>query len=263
MLGLLSYSKLSSAGRFDGFVAGGDVVAGILDENEKVNLNPLTLSSPAENSIGHLIYSSPLKYDGLGKLKGDLAETYSLEDAGKKLRFTIREGVKWHDGKDLTSEDVVFTITKLKDVRVNSSLRDSLGGVEAVAIDSRTVEISSPKAVGGLDDLMTKIRIAPKHVFDGIESDNISKVNYNNIPVGSGVFEVAGDLSSGDKATLGIGGSGNFQQISLVPNQRYYGNSTQTKLTFRISNEHLPMIFCLNKYIPVLDKRNRLDLDLV
>lgn len=234
VLGLLSYSKLSSAGRFPGFTSGGDVVAGIWDENENINLNPLTLSSPAENSIGRLIYSSPLRYDELGVLKGDLAETYSIEDSGKKFKFKIRENAKWHDGKDLNSEDVVFTITKLKDSRVKSSLRDSLGGVEVAAIDSRTVEISSPKAVGGLDDLMTKIRIAPKHIFEGVSSDNIATVNYNRLPVGSGVFEVAGDLTSSEKATLGLTGSGNFQQISLTPNKSYYGNSAQTNVTFRI-----------------------------
>lgn len=52
VLGLLSYSKLSSAGRFPGFTGGGDVVAGIWDENENINLNPLTLSSPARILLG-------------------------------------------------------------------------------------------------------------------------------------------------------------------------------------------------------------------
>lgn len=246
VLGLLSYSKLSSAGRFPGFTAGGDVVAGILDENENINLNPLTLSSQSENSIGHLIYSSPLKYDDSGKLKGDLAENYSLEDSGKKLRFKINENAKWNDGQALTSADVVFTITKLKDIRVNSTLRDSLTGVEAVAVDSRTVEISSPKAVSGLDDLMTKIKIAPMHIFEGVSSDEIAGVNYNRVPVGSGVFEVAGDLLSSDKTTLGLDGTGNFQQISLTPNKNYYSNSAQTNLTFRIFSKRDDLVGAFN-----------------
>lgn len=245
VLGLLSYSKLNSSGRFVGFVAGGDVVAGIQDENEKLNLNPLTLSTPAESSVGRLIYSSLLKYDDTGKLQGDLAKSYSVEDSGKKIHVVLKDGAKWHDGKDVTSEDIVFTMAKLKDVRVNSSLRDSLSGVEAVAVDDKTVEITSPKAVGGLDDLLTKIRIAPKHIFDGVSSDQIAHVNYNKLPVGSGPFEVAGDLTYSDRSTLGLSGEGQFQQISLTPNKKYYGNSAQTDVTFRVfsSREDLSSAF--------------------
>ncbi len=246
VLGLLSYSKLGSGGRFNGFVAGGDVVAGIQDDNERLNLNPLTLSTPAESAVGRLIYSSILKYDDAGKLQGDLAASYSVEDSGKKIRVTIKDGAKWHDGKDVTSEDIVFTITKLKDIRVNSSLRDSLSGVEAVAVDDKTVEITSPKAVGGLDDLLTKIRVAPKHIFDGVSSDQIASVNYNKIPVGSGPFEVAGDITYSDNTTLGLNSSGQFQQISLTPNKKYYGNGAQADLTFRVFSSRGDLVAAFN-----------------
>jgi len=261
VLGLLSYSKLNSSGRFAGFVAGGDVVAGIQDQNDKLNLNPLTLSTPAESSIGRLIYSSILKYDNVGKLQGDLAQAYSVEEGGKKIRVTLRDGAKWHDGKDVTSEDVVFTITKLKDIRVNSSLRESLSGVEAISVDYKTIEITSPKAVSGLDDLLTKIRVAPKHIFDGVDSDQIAHVNYNELPVGSGPFEVAGDLVYSDKATLGLSGEGQFQQISLTPNKKYYGNSAQTNVTFRVfsSRDDLSSAFNNGSIAMYIGTRDELD----
>ncbi|USN97436.1 MAG: hypothetical protein H6799_03665 [Candidatus Nomurabacteria bacterium] len=166
VLGLLSYSKLNSAGRFTGFVGGGEVIAGIEDPNEQINLNPLTLSTPAESAVGRLIYSSILKYDQEGKLKGDLAKSYSIEDSGKKIRVRLKDNIKWHDKKSIVADDIVFTFTKLKDIRVNSSLRDSLNGVDVVALDNKNFEITSPRVVSGLDDLLTKIRIAPKHIFE-------------------------------------------------------------------------------------------------
>ncbi|USN97437.1 MAG: hypothetical protein H6799_03670 [Candidatus Nomurabacteria bacterium] len=54
--------------------------------------------------------------------------------------------------------------------------------------------------------------------------------------MGSGSFEIAGDVTSSAKTTLGINGPGSFQQVSLVPNMSYYDNSAQAKLTFRVFN---------------------------
>lgn len=229
-----SYTYLNPASRYDGFIDGGSVIVGIKDENTKLKLNPLTLSSPAEQAVGRLIYSSLLKYDSSGILQGDLAGSYSSEDGGKRLRVNLRDGLKWQDGQDLTAEDVAFTITQLKQPRVNSSLRDSLAGVEAAVIDPKTVDISSSKPLAGLDDLLTRIRIAPKHLFEGIETEDLASVDYNQIPVGSGPLEVGSFVTTKDTSTLGIEGAGTFQQLKLNVNDKYYGNKAQADLTFRV-----------------------------
>jgi peptide/nickel transport system substrate-binding protein len=236
VLASLGFARLNHKDRFEGFTNGGSVIVGVSDESSSLKLNPLTLSSPAELAIGRLVYSSPLQYDSADKLRGDAAESYVLEDGGKKIRLNLRSDIRWHDDKPLTSEDIVFTINKLKEPKVSSSLRDSLIGVEAVALDSKTVEISSPKPVAGLDDLMTRIRIAPKHLFDGVGDDNIATIDYNQLPVGSGPLEVGSFVSTKDTSNLGIEGAGKFQQISLTVNKDYYGNAAQANLTFRIFN---------------------------
>jgi peptide/nickel transport system substrate-binding protein len=234
VLGFVSFSKLNSAGRFNGFVAGGDAVIGIQDESARLNLNPLTISGPAESAASKLIHSSIIKYDHSGNIIGDLAETYSTEDDGKKFKFRIKDNAKWHDGRDVTSEDVVFTISKLKDSRVGSSLRESVVGVDAVALDAKSVELNSPKAVVGLNDLLTKIKIAPKHLFEGVEDKDIARADYNSLPIGSGPLEVASRPSTRDKQTLGLSGAGTFQQLSLIPSRNYYGNRASTYITFRV-----------------------------
>lgn len=230
----LSFTYLNPKTRYDGFIDGDSVIVGIKDENTKLKLNPLTLSSPAEQAIGRLIYSSLLEYDSSGNLKGDLAESYFSEDGGKKLKLILRENIKWQDGKDLTSDDVVFTITQLKQPRVNSSLRDSLAGVEVSALDARTLEISSSKPLAGLDDLLTRIRIAPQHLFEGVETEDLASINYNELPVGSGPLEIGSFVTTKDTSTLGIEGAGTFQQLNLNINKKYYGNAAQANLTFRV-----------------------------
>ena len=233
-LSLFSFAKLKDSDKYSGLINGGSVIVGMSDESSSIKLNPLTLSTPAELAIGKLIYSSPLKYDSMGKLKGDAAQSYEIADGGKRIRLTLRPNIKWHDGRDMTSEDIIFTIAKLKEPKVSSSLRDSLVGVEVVAIDKNTVDITSPNPVAALDDLMTRIRIAPKHLFDGINDSDIASVDYNQLPVGSGPLEVGSLISTKDTATLGIEGGGKFQQIRLNPSKKYYGNAAQTEITIRV-----------------------------
>lgn len=233
-LSLFSFAKLKDSNKYSGVINGGSVIVGMSDESSSLRLNPLTLSSPTELAIGKLVYSSPLKYDSLGKLKGDAAQSYEIADGGKRIRIKLLPDIKWHDGKEMTSEDIIFTIAKLKEPKVSSSLRDSLVGVEVVAIDEKTVDLISPSPVAALDDLMTRIRIAPKHLFDGVSDSDIASVDYNQLPIGSGPLEIGSFVSTKDTATLGIEGGGKFQQIKLSPSEEYYGNAAQAEITIRI-----------------------------
>ncbi|MDQ5914022.1 MAG: peptide/nickel transport system substrate-binding protein [Patescibacteria group bacterium] len=234
VLSIFSFAKLKDSEKYPGLINGGSVIVGMADESSSLRLNPLTLSSPTELAVGRLVFSSPLKYDSLGKLKGDAAESFEIAEGGKRIRLVLRPNIKWHDGRVMTSEDIIFTIAKLKEPKVSSSLRDSLVGVEVVAIDSRTVDITTQNPVAALDDLMTRVRIAPKHLFDGVSDSDIASVDYNQLPIGSGPLEIGSFVSTKDTATLGIEGAGKFQQIKLNPSKNYYGNSAQTELTLRI-----------------------------
>jgi len=51
--------------------------------------------------------------DSTGKLIPWLATEWSHSPDGKEWRFTLRDGVKWHDGRPLTVDDVVFTFQYL------------------------------------------------------------------------------------------------------------------------------------------------------
>lgn len=245
VLAFLSFSKLNSAGRYEGFVAGGNIVVGIQDESTKLNLNPLTLSSPGEFALGNLIYSSLLKYDQTENIKGDLAESFKVSADGKKISLKLKANAKWHDGKDVTATDVAFTVARLKDSRTGSSFRDSLSGIEVAVVDAKNLEVNSPKAVVGLDDLFTRVKIAPAHLFKDVAEDKITSVDYNSLPVGSGALEVSSDLSLRENSLVGIENDRSFQQIRLTPNKNYYENSAQADLIFRVfrTKEDLTLAF--------------------
>ena len=89
-------------------------------ENEDT-INPLLTN---HDEITDVIFSSLMKYDGNGKPVTDLATEYSYDEDTFTYVFTLRDGVKWHDGEPFTAEDVVFTYEELtQDDTLSSSLR--------------------------------------------------------------------------------------------------------------------------------------------
>ena len=55
----------------------------------------------------HLLFAGLVDYDASGVVAPDLAERWSMEDGGRTYRFLLREGVRMHDGAELTADDVV------------------------------------------------------------------------------------------------------------------------------------------------------------
>ena len=61
--------------------------------------------------VGGNIYESLLRYDENLKPEPSLAKSWTISDDGLTYTFTLQDGVKWHDGKPMTSADVLFSAT--------------------------------------------------------------------------------------------------------------------------------------------------------
>jgi oligopeptide transport system substrate-binding protein len=55
-----------------------------------------------------------------GELKPGLAESWTVSDDGKTIRFQLREGAKFSHGRDLTAEDLVYSLTRVADPKTES-----------------------------------------------------------------------------------------------------------------------------------------------
>jgi peptide/nickel transport system substrate-binding protein len=89
--------------------------------------NPPSLSIIDEVSISVVwpvmpLYSNLVLYDPFRPVEdgehliGELAESWAWSDGGRRLNFTLRRGVKWHDGKPFTSADVKYTFDLVRDL---------------------------------------------------------------------------------------------------------------------------------------------------
>jgi len=94
-------------------------------------------------------------------------------------RFYIRPGVKFHNGKTLSAEDVIYSLGRARNHRA-SVYKSMLAGIDSIRkVDSLTVEISTAKPCPNLINTLTMISIIPA------QSDPVEK------PVGTGPYSIA------------------------------------------------------------------------
>ncbi|NHN59719.1 MULTISPECIES: ABC transporter substrate-binding protein [Halorussus] len=102
-------------------------------------------STPTDNVVLHA-YEGLLGRDQQGKIVQKLATGYERQEPGR-VRFQIREGVTFHEGGQLTPEDVAFSINRVvqQDVSIASPQADQLAGVTGAQVvdGQRAVDVMS------------------------------------------------------------------------------------------------------------------------
>ena len=97
-----------------------------------------------------------------------LAERWEQPDETTYI-FHLRKGVKWHDGKSLTADDVVFSLNYIRDQKNACVKRGNLAGVKSIEkIDAMTVKITTDGPMAPLLESLAQRETAifPKHVHD-------------------------------------------------------------------------------------------------
>jgi peptide/nickel transport system substrate-binding protein len=170
---------------------GGQVVYGSLQEPN--TLNPLLSDLLATAEVSSLIFSGLVVNNDKGEWIPDLAiEVPTLQNGGVSqdgltVKYKLRSGVTWHDGKAFTAEDVKFTWQTIMNPKVNVVSRDGYDKISSIDTpDSNTVIVTFKELYAPYLSLFT--RILPKHI---LESENdINKSSFNRAPIGTGPFKL-------------------------------------------------------------------------
>lgn len=109
---------------------------------------PHVSTGAASNMIRIMVYSTLLTYDKQGELTGDLAEDFGWAD-DRTFEFKLRKGVQFHNGDELTAEDVLFTFQRIRDPKTAADLADRLSNVEVEAGEGNVIRLrlEQPNAV--------------------------------------------------------------------------------------------------------------------
>ena len=91
-------------------IYGGEAVVGITQE--PMIFDPHTVEAAGDKEILFNVYEGLFKYDSQGTLQPCLATDYVISDDSTEFTFTIREGVTFHDGSELDTGDVVYSLNR-------------------------------------------------------------------------------------------------------------------------------------------------------
>lgn len=124
----------------------GYLVAGI--ESHPLQLDPRHATDANSVRIGNLIYSSLLRFDENLRLQPELAASWRRLDE-RNYEFTLRQGVRFHNGQPLTAADVKYTFESMLDPAARSpkrSLLKQLAAIEQTGTHQVRFQLSAPHA---------------------------------------------------------------------------------------------------------------------
>ena len=185
---------------------------------EPPHLDP---TSAAAGAIDSVLYSNV--FEGLtrfgpdGSVNPGLAESWTISDDGLTYTFKLRTGVKFHDGTDMTADDVVFSLNRTQGEDSANAQKALYAGIASVeAVDDTTVKLTLSAPNGSMLFNLAwgdAVIVAPESI------ETIKQT-----PIGTGAFKFD-SWTQGDK-------------IDLSRNENYWGTAPAlTKATFKFISD--------------------------
>lgn len=96
------------------------------------DLDPAYMNDVPTRKVGNLIMDNLLRYDEKGEIIPHIAEKWEVTPDGKTWTFTIRKGIKFHDGTDLTAKEIKFNYDRLLDPNTKATRASDLEVIQSV-----------------------------------------------------------------------------------------------------------------------------------
>lgn len=153
--------------------------------NDAATLDPHVQWDTDSYTIYRNIFDNLVTRDAAGKIVPQVATAWKYLD-DNTIEFTIRSGVKFHDGSPLTPEDVAFSVTRIIDPNFKSpqlSQFNQIASATVAAPDKVVLKTKSPYPA--LLAQLVKLSIVPKAVVEKVGAQQ-----FNLAPVGSGPYRL-------------------------------------------------------------------------
>ena len=224
---------------------GGDIV--ITYKDDVATLDPAIGYDWQNWSMIKSLFDGLMDYKpGTTELVPDLAESYEISPDGKTFTFKLRPGVKFHNGREMTAEDVKYSIDRVVNPVTQSpgqgffaSIKgyeeaaagkaDGLSGITVVDPSTIRFELTRPDATFLHVMAINFSHVVPKEEVEKYGAD------FGKHPVGTGAFKLG-------EWTLG-------QRVVFEKNPDYWhkGLPYLDKITFEIGQEPIVALLRLQK----------------
>ena len=155
-------------------------------------------------------YDGLVRFSARMQLEPALAESWEWRDA-RHVVFHLRDGILFHNGKLLTSADVVASFRRARD-HPRSGVRHYLAGIRTVSAEGpRTVVVETEAPAPSLLNRLVFLFIVPQ------EDEGVNEIT---APVGTGAYRLLGRRSGGNyhaRAFAGWSGEPEIKRVVFVP----------------------------------------------
>ena len=154
------------------------------------SINPLLTVHPLANQVQrYVLFLTLVRYDSLLRPEPYLAEGWAWSADRRTLTFTLRGGVRWHDGTPTTARDAAFTLRRARDPRTGYPRSSDLACLDAIeAVDARVLRLGFCRPQSGIPNVLVELAILPEHLLGTVPPESLRVAAFNEHPVGNGPF---------------------------------------------------------------------------
>jgi oligopeptide transport system substrate-binding protein len=169
--------------------------------NDPATLDPARISDIYGGSVAQQLFDGLVQFDQTLTIVPALAQFWKASRDGLTWTFTLRKGVRFHHGREVTAEDVVYSLTRLLDPAVKSGSADLFASISGArefregkvkhvsglsALDRYTVQVSLTEALNPFVSNLAvgHAKIVPKEL---VEQQGEA---FGIQPVGTGPFKL-------------------------------------------------------------------------
>ena len=165
---------------------------------EPPHLDPTSAAAGAIDSVLYAnVFEGLTRFTETGAVVPALAESWDISEDGLTYTFHLQEGVTFHDGTEMTAEDVKFTLDRARGEDSQNAQKGLFAAIETVeVIDPRTVEVTLSQPEGtflfnmawgdavivsedSIDDIkQTPIGTGPFQFSEWVQGDRIELTQY-------------------------------------------------------------------------------------
>ena len=214
--GLLAMVPLVGPAEAQAPQRGGTLVVGF--QRDVLNIDPHMWTANATRKVMVNVYEGLTGRDAKLNVTPQLAESWTVSPDGKTYTFKLRKGVKFHNGRELTAEDVKYSYERILNPKTGSQVRPDFEVIEAIATpDKATVVLTLKRPYARLVGMLDGdwAGIVPREEVE-------KRGDLNAVAVGTGPFRLASRVAN--------------QQLVLERNPDYYeaGKPYLDKIVFKI-----------------------------
>ncbi len=147
------------------------------------SFDPRNATSTITASMMNMLYSSLVTTDADFNIICDAAESYEQIDE-RTYKFTLKQGIKFHDGSELTSEDVKYTLDTIREEEATYKLKSDFSFMSCEPIDEYNLYIKTDEPNVSTLLRLNYVKIIPKNYVEKVGDEE-----FNKHPIGSGPFK--------------------------------------------------------------------------